>query len=331
MGPTSFENLQRRVLMESAELPPTLLHDQLKLRTACAMLKVEVVNKERDLVMRRRIQAILGLLNLHLDGGLNLSWRKTSLVISKAQGHGDTHARRIREWTLKFLQTKALPLHRLGQARWTALKDEDVASEIKLRMVEKSKKGFVKAEDVVDLVASPEMQKIFSEKGICKPSISKSTATRWLQKLDWRYQATQNGMYIDGHEREDVVAYRRAFVEQWKTYDLRFHQWDDDGCELPRPNGFPVPDGLPFRLVLITHDESTFYQNDHCKIMWTQTTDQPTLQPKGDGQSIMVSDFLTSKWCYALWGVRLMGKWFGAARILKSTLIADLTSDLSWR
>jgi len=135
-------------------------------------------------------------------------------------------------------------------------------------MVEKSKQGFVRAEDIVDLIASPAMQKIFSEKGISKASISKKTATRWLQKLDWRYQSARNGMYIDGHEREDIMAYRRAFVEQWKTYELRFHQWDNDGHELPRPNGFPVPDGLLFRLVLVTHDESTFYQNDHCKIAW---------------------------------------------------------------
>jgi len=81
-------------------------------------------------------------------------------------------------------------------------------------MVEKSKQGFLRAEDLVDLVAGPEMQKTFSEKGICKPSISKTTATRWLQKLDWRYQSTWNGMYIDGHEREDVVAYRCEFVER---------------------------------------------------------------------------------------------------------------------
>jgi hypothetical protein len=109
---------------------------------------------------------------------------------------------------VRFLQTDALPSHCLGQARWTVLSNEDIASEIKSRIVEKSKEGFVKAEDVVDLVASREMQVTFSEKGICKPSISKRTATRWLQKLDWRYQKTQNGMYIDGHEREDVVAYR---------------------------------------------------------------------------------------------------------------------------
>ena len=47
-------------------------------------------------------------------------------------------------------------------------------------------------------------------------------------------------MYIDGHKREDIVAYRREFVERWATYDKCFHKWDNDGHELPRPNGFPV-------------------------------------------------------------------------------------------
>jgi hypothetical protein len=291
-----FEDLRRCVLTESVEPSPTLLCDRRKLRTACATLKEEVGNKGLDLVTRRRIQGMLGLLNLYLDEGLNLSWRKASVVVSKTQGHGDAHARRVREWTLHFLQTEALPLHRLGQARWTVLHDEDIASEIKLQIVEKAKKGSMKAEDVVDLVASPEIQEILSKKGLRKASISNRTAARWLKKLDWRYQRARNGLYIDGHEREDVVAYRRAFVERWKTYDMRFHRWDDDGHELPRPNGFPVPDGLPFRLVLITHDESTFYQNDQRKIVWAQTTSRPTPQPKGDGQSIMVSDFLTSEW-----------------------------------
>ena len=80
---------------------------------------------------------------------------------------------------------------------WTVLSDEDIASKIMLQMVEKSKKGFLKAEDLVDLVATPEMQEIFSEKGICKKSISKKTATCWLQKLDWRYKGIKKGMYID--------------------------------------------------------------------------------------------------------------------------------------
>ena len=218
------------------------------------------------------MQGILGLLNLYLDEGLHLSWRKTSVLISKAQGHGNTHARRIREWTVRFLQTEALPFYRLGQARWTVLCDEDITSEMKVQMVEKSKKGFIKVEDIANLVASPEMQVVFSEKGICKPSISMRMANRWLQKLDWRYQRARNGMYIDGHERENVVAYQCAFVEWWKFYDKHFHKWDDNGRELPCPIGFPLPDNGPFRLVLITHNESTFYQNDRCKIAWAQTT-----------------------------------------------------------
>ena len=294
--PVLFEDLQRQVLMESVKPSPALLFDRPRLHTACATLAAEVGNKDLDLVTRRRIQGMMGLLNLYLEEGLNLSWRKTSMVVSKTQGYGDTHARRIRKWTLQFLQTNTLPFHRLGHGRWTVLCDEDIASEIKLKVVEKSKKGFMKAEDIVDLVASPEMQRTFSEKGLCKTSISNRTAACWLQKLEWRYQHARNGMYIDGHEREDVVAYRCAFVEQWKTYDMCFHRWDNDGFELPCLTGFAVPDGLPFQLVLITHDESTFYQNDQRKTVWVQKTSRPTPQPKGDGQSIMISDFLTSEW-----------------------------------
>jgi hypothetical protein len=88
---------------------------------------------------------------------------------------------------MDFLQNRALLLHCLCQAQSTVLRNEDITGEIKTQIIEKAKKGFVKAENVIDLIASPEIQKIFSEKGICKVSISKKTATCWLQKLDWRY------------------------------------------------------------------------------------------------------------------------------------------------
>ena len=213
LGVESFEDLRHRV-MESEELShiksdgtPTFLGDHPRLYAACAELAVEVGNKDLDLITWRRMQGMQGLLNLYLDEGLELSWRKTLELVSKTQGHGMTHTRRIREWTVQFLQSKALPLCHLNQARWTVLHNEDIASEIKLQMVKKLKQGLLRANNLVDLIASPEMQKSFSEKGICKPSISKATATRWLQKLDWRYKSARNGMYIDGYEREDVVAY----------------------------------------------------------------------------------------------------------------------------
>ena len=48
---------------------------------------------------------------------------------------------------------------------------------------------------------------------------------------------------------------------------------------------------------LVTHDESVFYQNDIHKTHWIASTSKATPLPKGDGQSIMISDFLTSEWC----------------------------------
>ena len=90
---------------------------------------------------------------------------------------------------------------------------------MKTQMVEKTKSGFLKAQDVVEIVASQEMQSIFTLKGISKPSISIKTALRWLEKLGWTYGKLKNGMYLDGHERSDVVEYRQAFVERWMGHE----------------------------------------------------------------------------------------------------------------
>jgi hypothetical protein len=103
-------------------------------------------------------------------------------------------------------------------------------------------------------------------------------------------------MYIDGHEREDVVEYRKGFVEPWKGYEQRFVIYDNNGDVLSTPTGFPVPQGVCFRLILVTHDESTFYENDRRKTHWISDNAKAMAEKKGEGQSIMVSDLLTSEW-----------------------------------
>jgi len=164
-------------------------------------------------------------------------------------------------------------------------------------MVEKVGNSFLKAEDVMEIVASPGMQAVFAQKGIAKVSISVNTALRWVKKLGWTYGKLKNGMYLDGHERPDVVEYREGFVEQWMGYERRFHRWGHDGEELPRPNGFPVPEAHGhFRLILVTHDESTIFQNDEHNTGWTHTTSKSKPKAKGNSQSLMVSDFLTPDW-----------------------------------
>jgi len=82
LGVESFEDLQHWV-MESAELSHIVsdgtsmfLNDCLRLHEACADLAVEMGNKDLNLVMQQQMQGMQGLLNLYLNKGLELSWRK---------------------------------------------------------------------------------------------------------------------------------------------------------------------------------------------------------------------------------------------------------------
>ena len=103
-------------------------------------------------------------------------------------------------------------------------------------------------------------------------------------------------MYIDGHEHVDMVEYRKGFVDRWREYERRFVIYRNDGNVLLTPTGFPVPQGVHFWLILVTHDESTFYENDHRKLQWVNNKVKPVAEKKGEGQLIMVSEFLTSEW-----------------------------------
>jgi hypothetical protein len=265
-----------------------LLRDLAALSRAREVLQSQ--SKSVDVVIQARICAMIGVLNLFLDPGLSYTWREASMIVAKAQGHGTTRARSVRAWVLDFIREGKLPLHSYGYTRQTVLEDDDVLQEINAELAKKAKAGFIKAEDVCEIVASEKIQVLFVRLGVHKPGISIATAKRWLAKLKWRYDKKKNGMYIDGHEREDVVAYRQAFVYRWAEYELRFQIWDTNAD--PPPCLFA--DSCP--LILVTHDESIFYQNDERTTYWSHQDSRPPPKPKGEGQSLMVSDFLTAEW-----------------------------------
>ena len=123
-------------------------------------------------------------------------------------------------------------------------------------------------------------------------AISVRTATRWLHRLGFRLTSHKKGAYVDGHERDDVIAYRKDFLK--KLEELR-------GTHLPPPpcsdeRAATPPDDADARknLVLIFHDESIFNTNEGQTWIWG-TGDQPYIQPKTKGAGIMVSDFITQQ------------------------------------
>ena len=271
-----------------------LLRDHAALSRARETLTLRSQDKLLDVIFRARISAMAGVLNIFLDPDLPYTWRKASMVVAKAQGHGSTRARSIRAWILDFVREGKLPFHSYGYTRKTVLEDEDVVQEIQQELTERAKTGFIKAEDICEIVGGEKLQALFARLSVQKPRISLSTAQRWLAKMNWRYSKTKQGMYIDGHEREDVVAYRKAFVERWAGYENHFQFWDDNANPLSRPSPSDESDSSP--LILVTHDESTFFQNDERKTSWSHQDSRPAPKPKGEGQSLMISDFLTPEW-----------------------------------
>ncbi|KAJ7116133.1 hypothetical protein C8R43DRAFT_1137998 [Mycena crocata] len=315
MDPVNLAQVRLRELLESAggisDPTPESASDgalnQLNyknfpaLRRAVASLTLKSKDKNLDVFFRARITAMVGTINLYLDSELSYSWRQASMIVAKAQGHGPYHARSIRTWIHTYLTTKRLPLHRYGQYHSSILNDEDFAGSIKLYLQSISeKKGHFTAQTLVDYVASPDIQEKLAEANVTKRSISVWTARRWLKKLDWRYGRRRNGMYIDGHEREDVVEYRAAFVKRWmEQYEPRMVTYDNDGNPIKYPDHYALEGKYKdqhFRLILVTHDESTFYANDRREVGWLHKSDKGKPQPKGEGQSIMISDFLTLDW-----------------------------------
>ncbi|KAF8585443.1 hypothetical protein K439DRAFT_1343453 [Ramaria rubella] len=231
-------------------------------------------------------------LNFYLAADLSFSWREASVLAARAAGRAASFVCNIRHWLLAYLRIGRFPLHRYGRFHWSVLEDEDIRQIIQLRLMEKSKEGYIRSQDIVDIINEPEMQEKLG--GRCT-SIMQRTAQRWLKRLDWCYGRKHNGMYVDGHERPDVVKYRTEFIQRWNEYSKWMVTYDNDGNVAQLPKGFPIQGGR-FRLILVTHDESTFYANDRRKTKWIHSSKKAVPEWKGEGASLMVSDFLTLEW-----------------------------------
>jgi hypothetical protein len=280
-----LENLQRQ--LDYKNLP--------SLRRAVA--KLSVLAKKPDklgVVLHARVLAMVSTINLYLDASLGLGWRRASVVSARAQGFtGERRARSIRTWIHDYLHSGFMQLPRPAYRgnRDSLLAAEDFSHDLRLYLLEMRQARPIRAQDVVDYVASEAVQQRFGT-----VSIHNSTGRRWLHRMQWRYGKALKGMYIDGHERDDVVAYRDTFIERWyRDYEPRMVTYDKDG-NATYPRGFPVPQGHRFRLFLVTHDESTFYAHDRRKAYWIAPGDKPAPVRKGEGSSLMVSDFLTPDW-----------------------------------
>jgi hypothetical protein len=99
---------------------------------------------------------------------------------------------------------------------------------------------------------------IFPELSITlKKPICEWTARRWLIKLGWRHTVVRKGVYMDGHERDDVVKYHNElFLPQMQIFENRMVHWEGPSILRTEPS---IRIGLDlWPIVAYFHDESCF-------------------------------------------------------------------------
>ena len=120
-------------------------------------------------------------------------------------------------------------------------------------------------------------------------SIRLRTAIRWFHNLGFKPVSHKKGVYIDGHERDDVVQHRKCLLKT--LHNLRSAHKPPPQCSDEPPHVRQEEDEEKKELVVIYHDESIFNTNEGQKWMWGEE-ERPAILPKTKGSGIMVSDFV---------------------------------------
>jgi len=131
--------------------------------------------------------------------------------------------------------------------------------------------------------------------------------------MGFEYKEYRRGVYFDGHERDDVVDYRKEFLDKMKELVFLYinlfgivHLFSGlisiilfryerlmplfEGEDLNIRTYPDISSGESLH-ILVTHDESLFHANDGRKSGWGPENEQP-LRKKGQGHAIHVSEFL---------------------------------------
>lgn len=132
-----------------------------------------------------------------------------SLAIARQMGKGPYFARQIRSNELYLLRHHCLPPPKsyTRHGHYTLLDNEAILHDVRVYLAAQAL-GTVTPRtfcDHVNKVILPALE--------INSTISESTAQRWLRfKLGYQSKEAKKGIYIDGHERPDVVKERQEFV-----------------------------------------------------------------------------------------------------------------------
>jgi hypothetical protein len=255
-----------------AELDECLAPNSTEIRdwsTLREQIKRDLARKYKSLPLSQVNQFMIlrNFATLHLRGlgRIDASKEIARQFHQKLEGSSDHFARRIRSLARHYQIFEQLPRERRGgikNAR-SILKNEGVrrASRAWLMQQRKGKVTPVKFQKGLNEIILPSLS-IYPSKPLCE-----RTARRWLVKLGWQRTKIKKGVYIDGHERADVVSYRQNdFLPKMAVYECQMAKYERVGDVLQRI----APTLQPGEQELIPefHDESSFQAFEHTTSVW---------------------------------------------------------------
>ncbi|KAJ2922656.1 hypothetical protein H1R20_g14444, partial [Candolleomyces eurysporus] len=236
------------------------------------------------------VKAYLGLLGKY-EANPRVKDPKTraSNSIATGVGRGPYFAKQIRRLAVYIERFRTLPPTNTGKhhAHPSLLNNEAVAHAVRRYLT------VVAVGEITPLMLQRRVNEVIIPAlglNLGGAKISEGCARRWLHKLGYNQTEAKKGMYVDGHERPDVIAYRTKLLEELARYEHLRTKYDDRTLE-------PIPPVLQpgERLhVPVFQDESIFRSNDLRRRVWVKDGKTP-LRKKGQGRAIHVSDFIVEQ------------------------------------
>ena len=160
-----------------------------------------------------RHQAVLGFLKTQMSRKGGETREQMALYIARSHCRGLYFARKIIAWERSWLSSRHIEEGRKGCYAKTKswLNDEGVQLAVREWLAgatEGELTGYRLARAVGKYLDSRRAQQALVECfGLEDNRIRARTARRWMKKMGFSYDEVKKGVYVDGHEREDVVRY----------------------------------------------------------------------------------------------------------------------------
>ena len=210
----------------------------------------------------------------------------------------DKSDRTVRQWRTDLIandgvlpETKQGKYHRTGVLWYNEELNQKVAEYVRMNQSVKGTPNMT-AIDFGKWVNKSLLPNSTLEPGYPR-KVSVETARRWLHQLGFEIITPRKGIFIDGHEREDVAEYRKIFLRRMvKIGFLHFTNAPTESSQKVLPTDIDPPTlERRSKTVIFFHDESTFSANEDQNVMWG-VKGQKMIKPKSKGAGIMVSDFI---------------------------------------